>query len=211
MKVDFNPSEEIKKLYQNLKKAESMLKKDFNRLMDEDFGGRDFEREGRRISSNIKAFEEGYKKLKNNMENNNDEIDEQIKEIIEEDLYKMKGNTIPMIDIIKEKNQNFEVPFNLENEEDEEKEVENFNIKEEHKKMEIQEINNIMKQTNLILELCNSKGIDTKKIIEAKDELDNYRQGLLNDNENKKENYETGEKNEVLEETKGNCVKCLII
>ena len=77
--------------------------------------------------------------------------------------------------------------------------------------MEIQEINNIMKQTNLILELCNSKGIDTKKIIEAKDELDNYRQGLLNDNENKKENYETGEKNEVLEETKGKCVKCIII
>ena len=211
MKVDFNPTEEIKKLYQNLKKAESMLKKDFNRLMDKDFGGRDFEREGRRISSNIKAFEEGYKKLKNNMENNNDEIDELIKENIEKDLYKMKENTIPMIDIMKEKNQNFEVPFDLENEEDEEKEVENFNIKEEHKKMEIQEINNIMKHTNLILELCNSKGIDTKKIIEAKDELDNYKQGLLNDNENKKENYETGEKNEVLEETKGKCVKCLII
>ena len=210
MKIDFNPSEEIKKLYRNLITAESRVKKDFNRLMDEDFGERDFEKEGRRILLNIKAFEEGYKKLKNYLEND-DEIDERTEEIFEQALDKMEFQTIPKIDSMKEKIQSFDVHIDLENEEDEEKKVENLSLKEQYKKMELQEINDLMQQTNLILELCNSNGIDTKKIIEAKDELENYKQGLLNDNENKKENYETGEKNEVLEETKGKCVKCLII
>ena len=126
MKVDFNPSEEIKKLYRNLITAESRVKKDFNRLMNEDFGERDFEKEGRRILLNIKAFEEGYKKLKNYLEND-DEIDERTEEIFEQALDKMEFQTIPKIDSMKEKIQSFDV--DLENEEDEEKEVEKFQYK----------------------------------------------------------------------------------
>ena len=119
--------EKLKKLYQTLQKSVSQIKKDSPKLLDEEFGQRQWDKEGSKIEKNIKLFHKGLKDLKNKLEDakENGTVKEEMLDKIEGDLEKIENNTIPIVEQMEEKIRTFEKPdLELKEKQDEEEEEE---------------------------------------------------------------------------------------
>ena len=102
--------EKLKKLYQTLQKSVSQIKKDSPKLLDEEFGQRQWDKEGSKIEKNIKLFHKGLKDLKNKLEDakENGTVKEEMLDKIEGDLEKIENNTIPIVEQMEDKIRTFD-------------------------------------------------------------------------------------------------------
>ena len=119
--------EKLRKLYQNLQKSVAQIKKDRTKLLADEFGQREWDKEGSRIEKNIKLFRKGLKDLKNSFDDakENGTIKEEMSNKIESDLEKIENDIIPSVDQMEDKIRNFDKPdLELRDKQDEEDEEE---------------------------------------------------------------------------------------
>ena len=115
MKVGLITDENLRQSYLNLKKASEQVKKDYNRLIKEDFGEQEWRREGKKINNNIRKYEKMLKDVTRNLEKARDSeaASEDNITTVDEGLDKIRDQYEPMVRAMKEKINQFSIDLEM--------------------------------------------------------------------------------------------------
>ena len=122
MKDIVNPEDNLKASFFKLKKQSDILKKDYARLNNEDFGKVEWNREGHKIKKNLSAFEKMLKDIPKIIEAAKNDV-KSSKETVStfvDNIEKIKEAIVPIANKIKEKVKKFIREFDQNSEEEEE-------------------------------------------------------------------------------------------
>ena len=180
MKDTLNNEDNLKALFFKFKKQSDILKRDYARLNNENFGKGEWNREGHRIQKDLIAFEKILKDIHKTLETAKDdeEVSKETISTFEDNIEKIKGTIIPKANKIKEIIKKFNPEFDQNGEEEEipEHEVEiifdtnKVLLAEKEKQMKvILKTNELMKNTyirqaqSLIEEIVSLNNNENKK------------------------------------------------
>ena len=98
-----------------MKKASEQVKKDYNRLIKEDFGEQEWRREGKKINNNIRKYEKMLKDVTRNLEKARDSeaASEDNITTVDEGLDKIRDQYEPMVRAMKEKINQFSIDLEM--------------------------------------------------------------------------------------------------
>jgi methyl-accepting chemotaxis protein len=115
MKEGLITDENLRQSYLNLKKASEQVKKDYNRLIKEDFGEQEWRREGKKINNNIRKYEKMLKDVTRNLEKARDSeaASEDNITTVDEGLDKIRDQYEPMVRAMKEKINQFSIDLEM--------------------------------------------------------------------------------------------------
>ena len=115
MKEGLLTDENLRQSYLNLKKASEQVKKDYNRLIKEDFGEQEWRREGKKINNNIRKYEKMLKDVTRNLEKARDSeaASEDNITTVDEGLDKIRDQYEPMVRAMKEKINQFSIDLEM--------------------------------------------------------------------------------------------------
>lgn len=115
MKEGLITDENLKQSYLNLKKTSEQVKKDYNRLIKEDFGEQEWRREGKKINNNIRKYEKMLKDVTRNLEKARDSeaASEDNITTVDEGLDKIRDQYEPMVRAMKEKINQFSIDLEM--------------------------------------------------------------------------------------------------
>ena len=115
MKEGLITDENLRQSYLNLKKASEQVKKDYNRLIKEDFGEQEWRREGKKINTNIRKYEKMLKDVTRNLEKARDSeaASEDNITTVDEGLDKIRDQYEPMVRAMKEKINQFSIDLEM--------------------------------------------------------------------------------------------------
>ena len=119
MKEGLLTDENLRQSYLNLKKASEQVKKDYNRLIKEDFGDQEWRKEGKKINTNLRKYEKMLKDVTRNLETAKDNggASEDNISTVDEGLDKIRDQFEPMVRAMKEKINQFNVDLEMEEKE----------------------------------------------------------------------------------------------
>ena len=143
MKEGWITDENLRQSYLNLKKASEQVKKDYNRLIKEDFGESEWRKEGKKINNNIRKYEKMLKDVTNNLERARDSeaASEDNITTVDEGLDKIRDQYEPMVRAMKEKINQFSIDLEMD-ERDGQGENEQEDGQQEQEQIEINLMNN---------------------------------------------------------------------
>ena len=115
MKEGLLTDENLRQSYLNLKKASEQVKKDYNKLIKEDFGEQEWRREGKKINKNIRKYEKMLKDVTRNLEKARDSeaASEDNITTVDEGLDKIRDQYEPMVRAMKEKINQFSIDLEM--------------------------------------------------------------------------------------------------
>ena len=115
MKEGLITDENLKQSYLNLKKTSEQVKKDYNRLIKEDFGEQEWRKEGKKINNNIRKYEKMLKDVTRNLEKARDSeaASEDNITTVDEGLDKIRDQYEPMVRAMKEKINQFSIDLEM--------------------------------------------------------------------------------------------------
>ena len=115
MKEGLITDENLRQSYLNLKKASEQVKKDYNRLIKEDFGEQEWRKEGKKINTNIRKYEKMLKDVTRNLEKARDSeaASEDNITTVDEGLDKIRDQYEPMVRAMKEKINQFSIDLEM--------------------------------------------------------------------------------------------------
>jgi methyl-accepting chemotaxis protein len=115
MKEGLITDENLRQSYLNLKKASEQVKKDYNRLIKEDFGEQEWRKEGKKINNNIRKYEKMLKDVTRNLEKARDSeaASEDNITTVDEGLDKIRDQYEPMVRAMKEKINQFSIDLEM--------------------------------------------------------------------------------------------------
>lgn len=115
MKEGLITDENLRQSYLNLKKASEQVKKDYNRLIKEDFAEQEWRREGKKINNNIRKYEKMLKDVTRNLEKARDSeaASEDNITTVDEGLDKIRDQYEPMVRAMKEKINQFSIDLEM--------------------------------------------------------------------------------------------------
>ena len=115
MKEGLITDENLRQSYLNLKKASEQVKKDYNRLIKEDFGEQEWRKEGKKINNNIRKYEKMLKDVTRNLEKARDSeaASEDNITTVYEGLDKIRDQYEPMVRAMKEKINQFSIDLEM--------------------------------------------------------------------------------------------------
>ena len=115
MKEGLLTDENLRQSYLNLKKASEQVKKDYNRLIKEDFGEQEWRKEGKKINNNIRKYEKMLKDVTRNLEKARDSeaASEDNITTVDEGLDKIRDQYEPMVRAMKEKINQFSIDLEM--------------------------------------------------------------------------------------------------
>ena len=115
MKEGLLTDENLRQSYLNLKKASEQVKKDYNRLIKEDFGEQEWRSEGKKINNNIRKYEKMLKDVTRNLEKARDSeaASEDNITTVDEGLDKIRDQYEPMVRAMKEKINQFSIDLEM--------------------------------------------------------------------------------------------------
>ena len=121
MKEGLLTDEKLKSSYLALKKVSDQVKKDYNRLIKEDFQEDEWRREGRKIDVNLKKYEKMLGEVERLLENakDNESASEESISTVEEGLEKLKDTLDPMVRAMNDKINQFDTNFEMDNQNNE--------------------------------------------------------------------------------------------
>ena len=98
-----------------MKKASEQVKKDYNRLIKEDFGEQEWRKEGKKINTNIRKYEKMLKDVTRNLEKARDSeaASEDNITTVDEGLDKIRDQYEPMVRAMKEKINQFSIDLEM--------------------------------------------------------------------------------------------------
>ena len=122
MKDIVNPEDNLKASFFKLKKQSDILKKDYARLNNDDFGKVEWNREGHKIQKNLSAFEKMLKDIPKTIEaaKNDVKASKETVSTFVDNIEKIKETIVPIANKIKEKIKEFIREFDQNSEEEEE-------------------------------------------------------------------------------------------
>ena len=111
MKEGLLSDEDLKQSFLNLKKITEQIKKDYTKLMSPEFADKEWKKEGKKISANIKKYEKNVKDVSNKVElaRENESISEENITKVDEGVDKIKDQFEPMIRAMNEKINQFTI------------------------------------------------------------------------------------------------------
>jgi t-SNARE complex subunit (syntaxin) len=115
MKEGLITDENLRQSYLNLRKASEQVKKDYNRLIKEDFGEQEWRKEGKKINNNIRKYEKMLKDVTRNLEKARDSeaASEDNITTVDEGLDKIRDQYEPMVRAMKEKINQFSIDLEM--------------------------------------------------------------------------------------------------
>ena len=220
MKEGLLTDEKLKSSYLALKKVSDQVKKDYNRLIKEDFQEDEWRREGRKIDVNLKKYEKMLGEVERLLENakDNESASEESISTVEEGLEKLKDTLDPMVRAMNDKISQFDTNFEMdnqnnegENEEDQEQEqgqiTMNLMNNQEMLKQRREELQEIHKTAALIKDTTDKMAQD---LVKQGEQLDDVEAHVVKAEDNvDKANKEINKANEL---SKGNTKRlCCIL
>ena len=111
MKEGLLSDEDLKQSFLNLKKITEQIKKDYSKLMNPEFADKEWKKEGKKISANIKKYEKNVKDVSNKVElaRENETISDENITKVDEGVDKIKDQFEPMIRAMNEKINQFTI------------------------------------------------------------------------------------------------------
>jgi len=220
MKEGLLSDDKLKSSYLALKNVSELVKKDYNKLIKENFQDEEWRREGRKIDINLKKYEKILKDVERILDNakGNENVSEDSISVVEEGVEQIKENLEPMIRAMNEKIGQFDTNFEMEskgnegeNEEEQEQEqgqitmnlMENDELLKKRKEnlQEIHKISGLIKDT-------------TDKMVQEMDKQGEQLNVIETHIDNAEKNVEVAHKeiNKANELSKGNNRRnCIII
>ena len=115
MKEGLLTDENLRQSYLNLKKASEQVKKDYNKLIKEDFGDQAWKRDGNKINNNLRKYEKMLKDVTRNLEQAKDSgsASEENITTVDEGLDKIRDQYEPMVRAMKEKINQFNIDMEM--------------------------------------------------------------------------------------------------
>ena len=115
MKEGLLTDENLRQSYINLKKASEQVKKDYNKLIKEDFGDQAWKRDGNKINNNLRKYEKMLKDVTRNLEQAKDSgsASEENITTVDEGLDKIRDQYEPMVRAMKEKINQFNIDMEM--------------------------------------------------------------------------------------------------
>ena len=143
MKEGLLTDENLRQSYLNLKKASEQVKKDYNKLIKEDFGDQDWKKDGNKINNNLRKYEKMLKDVTRNLEQAKDSgsASEENITTVDEGLDKIRDQYEPMVRAMKEKINQFNIDMEMD-EKDGPGENEQDDGQQEQEQVEVNLMNN---------------------------------------------------------------------
>lgn len=115
MKEGLLTDENLRQSYLNLKKASEQVKKDYNKLIKEDFGDQEWKKDGNKINNNLRKYEKMLKDVTRNLEQAKDSgsASEENITTVDEGLDKIRDQYEPMVRAMKEKINQFNIDMEM--------------------------------------------------------------------------------------------------
>ena len=143
MKEGLLTDENLRQSYLNLKKASEQVKKDYNKLIKEDFGDQEWKKDGNKINNNLRKYEKMLKDVTRNLEQAKDSgtASEENITTVDEGLDKIRDQYEPMVRAMKEKINQFNIDMEMD-EKDGPGENEQDDGQQEQEQVEVNLMNN---------------------------------------------------------------------
>ena len=143
MKEGLITDENLRQSYLNLKKASEQVKKDYNKLIKEDFGDQEWKKDGNKINNNLRKYEKMLKDVTRNLEQAKDSgsASEENITTVDEGLDKIRDQYEPMVRAMKEKINQFNIDMEMD-EKDGPGENEQDDGQQEQEQVEVNLMNN---------------------------------------------------------------------
>ena len=143
MKEGLLTDENLRQSYLNLKKASEQVKKDYNKLIKEDFGDQEWKKDGNKINNNLRKYEKMLKDVTRNLEQAKDSgsASEENITTVDEGLDKIRDQYEPMVRAMKEKINQFNIDMEMD-EKDGPGENEQIDGQQEQEQVEVNLMNN---------------------------------------------------------------------
>ena len=143
MKEGLLTDENLRQSYLNLKKASEQVKKDYNKLIKEDFGDQEWKKDGNKINNNLRKYEKMLKDVTRNLEQAKDSgsASEENITTVDEGLDKIRDQYEPMVRAMKEKINQFNIDMEMD-EKDGPGENEQDDGQQEQEQIEVNLMNN---------------------------------------------------------------------
>ena len=143
MKEGLLTDENLRQSYLNLKKASEQVKKDYNKLIKEDFGDQEWKRDGNKINNNLRKYEKMLKDVTRNLDQAKDSgtASEENITTVDEGLDKIRDQYEPMVRAMKEKINQFNIDMEMD-EKDGPGENEQDDGQQEQEQVEVNLMNN---------------------------------------------------------------------
>ena len=115
MKEGLLTDENLRQSYLNLKKASEQVKKDYNKLIKEDFGDQEWKKDGNKINNNLRKYEKMLKDVTRNLDQAKDSgtASEENITTVDEGLDKIRDQYEPMVRAMKEKINQFNIDMEM--------------------------------------------------------------------------------------------------